>query len=39
SLSPHVTGDERFEFRSMVNNIREDAKGVISHFFPEQEEE
>lgn len=26
SLSPHVTGDERFEFRSMVSNIREDAK-------------
>ena len=39
SLSPHVTGDERFEFRSMVSNIREDAKDVISHFFPEQEEE
>ncbi|WP_322962286.1 conjugal transfer relaxosome DNA-binding protein TraM [Klebsiella pneumoniae] len=25
SLSPHVTGDERFEFRSMVSNIREEA--------------
>ncbi|HFS6824935.1 TPA: conjugal transfer protein TraM, partial [Klebsiella pneumoniae] len=24
---------------SMVSNIREDAKDVISHFFPEQEEE
>ncbi|MDZ0196792.1 conjugal transfer protein TraM, partial [Klebsiella pneumoniae] len=23
----------------MVSNIREDAKDVISHFFPEQEEE
>ncbi|MBR7342191.1 conjugal transfer protein TraM, partial [Klebsiella pneumoniae] len=30
-----VIGDERFEFSSMVSNIREDVKDVISHFFPE----
>lgn len=39
SLSPHIAGDERFDFRSMVSNIREDAKEVIDHFFPQQEDE
>ncbi len=34
SLSPHVTGDERFEFRSMVSNIREDAKRCYFSLLP-----
>lgn len=39
SLSPHVAGDERFEFRSMVSNIREDAREVLNQLFPAQDEE
>lgn len=39
SLSPHIKDDERFDFRSMVMNIREDAKEVIERFFPDTENE
>ncbi len=39
SLSPHVNGDERFDFKSMVMNIRDDAREVVESFFPSQDEE
>ncbi|WP_395306058.1 conjugal transfer relaxosome DNA-binding protein TraM [Enterobacter sp. ECC-019] len=39
SLSPHIIGDERFDFKSMVMNIRDDAKEIVDRFFPVQEEE
>lgn len=35
SLSPHIKGDERFDFKSMVMNIKDDAKEVVERFFPE----
>lgn len=38
SLSPHIKGDERFDFKSMVLNIKDDAKEVVDRFFPEQDE-
>lgn len=39
SLSPHIKGDERFDFKSMVMNIRDDAKEVMDVFFPDVESE
>lgn len=39
SLSPHVKDDERFDFKSMVMNIREDAKEVVERFFPDTDDE
>lgn len=39
SLSPHIKGDERFDFKSMVMNIRGDAKEVMDVFFPDVENE
>lgn len=39
SLSPHIKGDERFDFKSMVMNIRDDAKEVMDIFFPDVESE
>lgn len=39
SLSPHINGDERFDFKSMVMNIRDDAREVVERFFPSQDEE
>ncbi|HED4271297.1 TPA: relaxosome protein TraM [Klebsiella oxytoca] len=39
SLSPHIKGDERFDFKSMVMNIRDDAKEVMGVFFPDVESE
>ncbi|QZY82948.1 relaxosome protein TraM (plasmid) [Klebsiella sp. CTHL.F3a] len=38
SLSPHIKGDERFDFKSMVMNIKDDAKEVVERFFPELDE-
>lgn len=38
SLSPHIKGDERFDFKSMVLNIKDDAKEVVDRFFPVQDE-
>lgn len=35
SLSPHINGDDRFDFKSMVMNIRDDAREVVERFFPE----
>ncbi|HFZ0585842.1 TPA: conjugal transfer relaxosome DNA-binding protein TraM [Klebsiella aerogenes] len=39
SLSPHIKGDDRFGFKSMVMNIRDDAREVVERFFPSQDEE
>lgn len=39
SLSPHINGDDRFDFKSMVMNIRDDAREVVESFFPSQDEE
>ena len=39
SLSPHIKGDDRFDFKSMVMNIRDDAREVVERFFPSQDEE
>ena len=39
SLCPHIKGDDRFDFKSMVMNIRDDAREVVERFFPSQDEE
>ena len=39
SLSPNIQGDERFDFKSMVMNIRDDAKEVVERFFPDTDDE
>ncbi len=39
SLSPHIKGDERFDFKSMVMNIRDDAKDVVEKFFPDENDD
>lgn len=39
SLSPHIKADDRFDFKSMVMNIRDDAREVVERFFPSQDEE
>ena len=39
SLSPHILGDERFDFKAMVVNIRDDAKEVVERFFPALDED
>ena len=39
SLSPHINGDDRFDFKSMVMNIRDDAREGVERFFPSQDEE
>ena len=39
SLSPHINGDDRLDFKSMVMNIRDDAREVVERFFPSQDEE
>lgn len=39
SLSPHIKGDERFDFKSMVMNIRDDAKEVVEKFFPDENDD
>lgn len=38
SMSPHLTGNDNFEFRSMVQNIREDVQVIVNNFFPEDVE-
>lgn len=38
SMSPNLTGNEKFEFRSMVQNIREDVQAIVNNFFPEDVE-
>ncbi|MEZ2578091.1 conjugal transfer relaxosome DNA-binding protein TraM [Buttiauxella ferragutiae] len=38
SLSPHLTGNEKFIFSNMVDNIREDVKEMVAQFFPTEDE-
>ena len=37
-LSPHISGNQQFEWRFMIDNILEDTKEVIDTFFPESED-
>lgn len=37
-LSPHISGNQKFEWRFMIDNILEDTKEVIDTFFPESED-
>ena len=39
SMSPHIAGNDKFEFRGMVQNIRDDVKEIVETFFPESREE
>ncbi|WP_336819721.1 MULTISPECIES: conjugal transfer relaxosome DNA-binding protein TraM [unclassified Cedecea] len=39
SMSPHIAGNDKFEFRRMVQNIRDDVKEIVETFFPESGEE
>ncbi len=39
SMSPHIVGNDKFEFRGMVQNIRDDVKEIVETFFPESGEE
>jgi hypothetical protein len=38
SLSPHIVGDERFQFKNMVRDIIDDAGEVVTMFFPRQDD-
>ena len=38
SMSPHLAVNDKFEFRSMVQNIREDVQAIVNNFFPEDVE-
>ncbi|EIE0375529.1 relaxosome protein TraM, partial [Salmonella enterica] len=38
SLSPHLAGNEKFDFRDMVTCIREDVQQIVEKFFPQEEE-
>ena len=38
-MSPHIAGNDKFEFRGMVQNIRDDVKEIVETFFPESGEE
>lgn len=38
SMSPHIAGNDKFEFRGMVQNIRDDVKEIVETFFPESGE-
>ena len=37
-LSPHISGNQIFEWRFMIDNILEDTKEVVDTFFPESED-
>ncbi len=37
-LSPHISGNQKFEWRFMIDNILEDTKEVVDTFFPESED-
>ena len=39
SMSPHIAGNDKFEFRGMVQNIREEVKEIVETFFPKSGEE
>ncbi|HBT2115433.1 TPA: relaxosome protein TraM [Klebsiella pneumoniae] len=37
-LSSHISGNQKFEWRFMIDNILEDTKEVVDTFFPESED-
>lgn len=37
SMSPHLAGNDKFEFRSMVQSIRDDVQAIVNNFFPEND--
>ncbi|MDI3438267.1 conjugal transfer relaxosome DNA-binding protein TraM [Erwinia sp. V90_4] len=39
SLSPHLQGNERFEFKEMVTSIRDDVNEMVSQFFPKEDDD
>lgn len=39
SLSPHILGMAKFEFKAMVGNIKSDTKEVVYKFFPSEDVE
>ena len=38
SLSPHVSGNPKFEYANMVEDIREKVSSEMERFFPENDE-
>ncbi|HFO6802488.1 TPA: conjugal transfer relaxosome DNA-binding protein TraM [Escherichia coli] len=39
SLSPHVSGNPKFEYANMVEDIREKVSSEMERFFPKNDEE
>ncbi|EFP6910065.1 TPA: relaxosome protein TraM [Escherichia coli] len=39
SLSPHVSGNPKFEYANMVEDIREKVSSEMERFFPENDED
>ncbi|HHU4263679.1 TPA: conjugal transfer relaxosome DNA-binding protein TraM [Escherichia coli] len=39
SLSPHVSGNPKFEYANMVEDIRDKVSSEMGRFFPENDEE
>ena len=39
SLSPHVSGNPKFEYANMVEDIRDKVSAEMESFFPENDEE
>ena len=39
SLSPHVSGNPKFEYANMVEDIRDKVSSKMERFFPENDEE
>ena len=39
SLSPHVSGNPKFEYANMVEGIREKVSSEMERFFPENDED
>lgn len=38
SQSPHIIGNQKFEWRYMIENIREDTQQAVQAFFPDLDE-
>ncbi len=39
SLSPHISGNPKFEYANMVEDIREKVSSEMERFFPENDED
>ncbi len=39
SLSPHVSGNPKFEYANMVEDIREKVSSEMERFFPKNDDE